>query len=149
MDFFKELADEIERDDNDNDLCLISKEPIDKQQMITLSCGHKFNYTSLYNELLYLKKNKNISDIVFVNKYQIKCPYCRKINDGILPMIKGIDNVKRIKYINSPDEHSIKVNNCSYIFKSGKKKGTICNKNTCNKLCYQHFNLMKKNINKT
>ena len=58
VDFFAELYKSLDVEevyDNDNNKCLITNQQLlDKH--VTLSCGHKFNYIPLYNDILNHKK---------------------------------------------------------------------------------------------
>ena len=84
LDFFSELQKGL-NDENDTDenqeLCLLSKQPLIKEQTLVLECGHKFNYMYIFNEIKQ-QKHKNLycsTDIVKLGLTQIKCPYCRNI----------------------------------------------------------------------
>ena len=52
IDFQNELYQLLSQESTDDDLCLISNLPLDDNP-IELSCGHKFNYHSIYNEIKY------------------------------------------------------------------------------------------------
>ena len=108
--------DEINEDDDNVEICPISKEPI--KDKITISCGHSFEYYSLFNELI-----KNNSSTKFH-----KCPYCRKRTTGFIPYY-DIPSMKKCYAVKG------KLNNfnnnylqCQHIFCSGKKKGEQCQK---------------------
>ena len=130
------------------DICFITNEKLE-ENYIKLPCNHTFNYIALYNELINQKNNwtkvKNISHLEShkLRAYQMKCPYCRRIYDGILPYV-NIEGVKRMKYVNTPNSKCIKLNTCSYVFKKGKRKEQKCGKNCINDYCEWH----KKIINK-
>ena len=69
---------------------------------------------------------------------QIKCPYCRKIHNNLLPF--DVDN--KIRGVNCPEKYCMSFLKCNYIFKSGKNKGLQCDKDviTINKkYCKKHF----------
>tara|TARA_B100001741_G_C16470865_1_gene559961 strand:- start:541 stop:1158 length:618 start_codon:yes stop_codon:yes gene_type:complete len=133
--------------ENDN-ICFITNEKLE-DNYIKLPCNHTFNYVALYNEIINQKNNwtkiKNISHLEShkLRAYQIKCPYCRTIYDGILPYV-NIDGVKRMKYVNSPNSKCIKLNTCNYVFKKGKRKGECCGKNCINEYCEWHKKLINK-----
>ena len=59
MSFYDILLEELSHTNNTNqdNICLITKEPL-QDNCITLDCGHKFNYTSLYNELLKFQRRR-------------------------------------------------------------------------------------------
>lgn len=145
MDFYKELYKEISintdtiNNDSSNNICLITQEPL-IDNYITLYCKHTFNYIPLYYELFNQQygflANKN-------TKYTIKCPYCRKITNGVLPYIPELIDKKNL-YVNQPKNKVIMLNNCVYIFKSGKNKGLKCDKNCIKDFCNQHLKIINK-----
>ena len=149
--FNKLLMQELSKesiDDYDN-ICLISNEPLEKEH-ITFTCKHKFNYINNLNEIKKQKyhiihRKYNNLEIQKLAKFQMKCPYCRKIQNGILPPKKNIDI---IKYVNWPKSKILKTNTCKYIFKSGKKKSQICNKSCIYTYCNQHNKIVEKQNNK-
>ena len=148
----KAMLNEEENEDEE-EICLISNEKLGKYK-ITLPCNHSFNYVALYNEILNQKNNwikiKHISHLETqkLGSYQIKCPYCRNIHNGLIPYIK-IDGVKKLKYINHPMSKVIHINSCKYEFKSGKRKGEWCGKNCLNEYCVNHANQLEKKSKNT
>ena len=142
--------------DNDN-LCLINYEKLDSNH-ITLYCNHKFNYVPLYKEILIQKRHKFSSgnylssnrNSIKLNSFQIYCPYCRKIQNKLLPYIPLYKDIKLLNSINSPASMCMKHLNCNHIFKTGKNISKKCNKNGFNTiygdLCYTHY---KQYLNKT
>lgn len=127
MSFYDILLEELSHNPNNSnqdDICLITKEPL-QDNFITLDCGHKFNYLSLYNELLKQKTNSNYFEIVNIKINETKCPYCRQITPKILPYI-DMNGVKIVKGVTSPKTYSMKLNDCEWIFLNGKKKGVQC-----------------------
>ena len=61
LDFFAELQKSLNENENENEneeLCLLSKEPLIKDETIVLECGHKFNYISIFNEIKQQKCKK-------------------------------------------------------------------------------------------
>jgi hypothetical protein len=126
-----------------DNLCLISHTKL-HTQYITLECGHKFNYNPIYDEIKNQKTQKNINEIQRLKLYQLKCPYCRNIQNKILPFYKDkIDMFPKVYGVNSPSKYCMYTSKCSHIFRSGKRKGTKClipcNSNLCN--------IHKKNVN--
>ena len=59
LELFNMILEE-NNDDLDDNKCLIDGLTL-KKNFITLDCGHKFNYISLYNEIVY-QKTKRILD---------------------------------------------------------------------------------------
>ena len=91
--------------------CYITNENLDTTK-ITLSCNHSFNYYPLYQEIVKQKcsiRNK----LNHLSLHTIECPYCRKLQNGVLPFIK-MAGVKRIKGVNSPKEWSLITKKCLY-----------------------------------
>ncbi len=129
---FKEaLLKTIHDNSNKENICLISQDPIPDYNLITLSCGHSFNYDILIKSL---EKNR-WTRIHIINKITgFNCPYCRKHHTSILPRIPELFS-KKIYGINYDTENSVKVNNCNHILKSGKK----CNKICLNEFCKTHY----------
>jgi sarcosine oxidase delta subunit len=146
MTSFLELLDaEFEKEDDHENICLITFEPLTDNH-VQLYCGHSFNYEAIYNEV-FQQKHKYISTAIKrVGKYQIKCPYCRNIQKGLLP---PRENFELVEKVNTPINHTMKEHICDHIFKRGSKKGTVCgirsretkckrhikNENTCVKQC--------------
>jgi sarcosine oxidase delta subunit len=144
--FNEELLKMICTDDVDDECCLIDGDALENNH-ITLKCGHKFNYFNIFNEVKCQKTVKNNKEIQHLKKSQIKCPYCRNIQNGILPHIEGYE---KIKNVNTPEKYVMKNNKCNYVFKSGKRKGLSCNKGCYYDNCKQHikYKTTKKNIKK-
>ena len=151
-DFFKMLELEMNKEESYDNTCLITNEPLENKY-ITLQCKHTFNYQPLVNEIIKQKifwikgrKYKNHLETQKLTKYQMKCPYCRTIQNGILPYLPSC---KKTPFVNWPQKYSLKLNKCPYVFKSGKKKNLPCNKPCSFEYCGQHLKLLekRKNIN--
>ena len=128
------LIDE-EEEKEEEEICLIDGTQL-KDQFIELKCSHKFNYLSILNEVKIQRKYNNL-ETQKLNPYQIKCPYCRIIHNGILPYYKTIFNTK-IHGVNWPPSKVLKSKKCQSILKSGKRKGETCSKPCINKYCGGH-----------
>jgi len=136
---------EDEKNDDEKKYCLISNTILEDNH-ITLGCGHKFNYYSIFHEIKNQKTKHNSKEIQHLYNNQLKCPYCRTVQKGLLP--DRIDFPK-IKSVNWPKSQQYKPNKCSYIFLSGKKKNMTCNKKCYNSFCTNHQNIMDKRLNKS
>ena len=90
---------------DDEETCLISQELLTKSH-IKLPCGHKFNYMPLYNEL-YKQKQKNHYETCNLKVNQVKCPYCRKVYDNILPYIQS-ECIEKTHGVNYPFKYCMK-----------------------------------------
>lgn len=152
FDFYKELKSNIETEstennehideEEDNQTCLISGEKIEKDTSITLECGHTFNYNPLFMDLSNYKQpghtNYSYSDNLHLNEHQIRCPYCRQVQQHILPYLPDIQ-CRRVRGVNYPPSLSMGKNFCSYVFKSGKNKNQACGKRCFREMCNQHY----------
>ena len=133
---------------NDDSICLLSHMPL-VEPIIKLSCGHHYNYVPLYNEIVIQKSKKNrvYQDNINLSTNQIKCPYCRKVYNHLLPYIPS-DGVNEIIGVNSPAKYCMRIWDCEWVFKSGKRKGQCClaaaNKTQYGLYCTQHLNYIKK-----
>ena len=130
--------------EEENDVCLISGENL-KNNHITLSCNHKFNYGPLFNEVRQWKSNYKNKSYCINNrihfKKQITCPYCRQTTDGLLPFYNDLNGIsyQKIWYVNWPKRYWLFPDKCKYIFASGKKKGKPCDKGCCGLFCKGHL----------
>lgn len=90
--------------DSNNNVCLITNEALNPFH-VTLECGHKFNYESLYQEVLRQKGRVGMHHYFEkIGMNQIKCPYCRNMNNALLPFIGNTPHpiIKRLIGINAP-----------------------------------------------
>lgn len=145
FDFYSELNNDC-NNDNVNETtydnkCLISGVVLQPNQTITLNCGHAFDYIALSNdtqESKYGKSAKTHYNSMKLRDHQIRCPYCRQIQDNILPYFPDIVK-KRIRGVNYPLSWGMGENSCNYVFKTGKNKGERCNKKCYRDKCHHHF----------
>lgn len=93
INFFEELyksldiSDEYIDDKSDNNVfCLISNEPLTTNH-VQMKCGHKFNYVPLFNDIHNHKSKFNHLEASngLLKANQIRCPYCRKKQEEVLP----------------------------------------------------------------
>jgi hypothetical protein len=116
-------SDDECKSEQQQNICLISNKILDKTQ-VKLECGHSFNYINLYNEV----KNQKGCDGSSINFYEtdklqpncIKCPYCRKIFNYLLPCAYDIDGVQLKKFVNSPKKMTMNLE-CSFKKSDGEK----------------------------
>ena len=127
-DFFNELYSQMCNETiNNSDFdkkCLITGDILENKY-ITLLCGHTFNYSSILKEVERQKYSVPKTEVQRLKKHELKCPYCRNIQNGILPLFDGYE---KIKYVNYPKTYSMKGEKCKYTFRYGKRKGQYCNK---------------------
>ena len=108
IDFFAELYKSLDIEENDqktdedNKLCLISNNPlIDKY--FEMNCGHKFNYIPLYLDIKNHKQKFNGLEgtLTRLGQDEIRCPYCREKQTGVLPYYAelGLEKLHGVNYI--------------------------------------------------
>jgi hypothetical protein len=101
IDFYAELYKSLdeENDDNDNNVCLITNQPLTDKHII-MNCGHKFNYVPIYKDLVNhkLKFNSMERSNDKLTKNQIRCPYCRNKQYNLLPYYEelGLEKVNGV-----------------------------------------------------
>ena len=140
------LLEENSDDESNEDRCLISNEPLIEDQTYIMSCNHKFNYGPLFNEIKKQKNNLTYSlETQKLKKNEIKCPYCRTIQPGLL--YKHPD-YPYVKYVNFPKKSVyVSKHKCMYTFIKGKRMNEECGKPTTyynTKYCEKHYKMMKK-----
>ena len=159
IDFYKELNKEEKL--LDEDICLITKEPL-SENFVKFSCGHTFNYTAIFNEVL--KQKYSINN--YCNKLNKKfvCPYCREPQTKLLPYYPEY-NFQQIQGINSDNPNFTmiidKYNNLVYEDTVVYFKGICCfttdeiycpnnyvvnHKPTNKTYCYTHLKQVKKQL---
>lgn len=143
--YLMQLISLEESTDESENKCLITGEPLNKHS-VTLMCKHSFNYVPLINEIRNQKKINSL-EVTHLRAYHIKCPYCRNIQNGVIPYCPEVFNIK-LKGINWPPAKLYRGNKCEAIYKSGKRKGEVCNKPCCGKYCTRHKNYCIKVTNK-
>jgi|694.fasta_scaffold51889_6 hypothetical protein len=100
LDFFSELYKSLDEEDNtesnnNDNLCLITNQLL-VDKFIELNCGHKFNYIPLYNDIYNHKKKFNNMEgsASSLKMNEIRCPYCRKKQLGVLPYYQDLISAK-------------------------------------------------------
>lgn len=142
FDFYKELENNINNSNEEKNTCLIDGTALGESH-ITLECGHKFNYIPLLNDVYEEKYNRSKNSYYYSYSYrrlsdnQLRCPYCRKIQEKILPYFPELYQ-KKLRGVNYPVALSMGDNHCSHVFKTGKNKGTACGKKCFREKCHQH-----------
>jgi hypothetical protein len=123
IDFFAELyksLDIIENDaktEEDEHNCLISNQPLIANH-VKMNCGHKFNYIPLYNDLVNHRDKfysmESVSGRIHLN--QIRCPYCRKKQEGVLPYYEemGLTKVNGVNFFDTTIKTSNSYNKCEH-----------------------------------
>jgi hypothetical protein len=126
IDFFAELYKSLDEEVNehkteeDNNLCLISNGPL-TDKFVQLDCGHKFNYIPLYLDVKNHKKLFNVmeSSSSRLNIDEIRCPYCRKRQKGLLPYYEELGLKEHgVNYIDPNMDYYVSSNckkKCEYL----------------------------------
>ena len=131
----------LDNESDDEEECLISGEKIELNPII-LECNHKFNYSSIFEEIKHQKKLNHL-EITKLKRKQMKCPYCRKVQNGLMPWRIGYE---KIKYVNWPPSACIKSNNCCHLLKRGKRKGQACGIKSYHTMCKKHTAMLESSI---
>jgi hypothetical protein len=117
IDFYSELNKLLNKDNsveegtkNKEEVCLISNEVL-TDKFVKLNCGHCFNYIPLYKDLVNQKQKFNIMEISEIKKDEIRCPYCRTKQQGVLTYYEelGLPKVNGVNIIEVD-----KINLCEY-----------------------------------
>jgi hypothetical protein len=98
IDFYSELYNSLDIEDTSNDfdnICLITNQQLTDKHVI-MNCGHKFNYLPIFYDIVNHKhkfnKMESISDRLKLD--QIRCPYCRKKQNVLLPYYQELGLAK-------------------------------------------------------
>ena len=117
IDFFSELNKLLNKENvknenvkNEENICLISNEEL-TDNFVKLNCGHSFNYIPLYKDLVNQKQKFNIMEIMELKKDEIRCPYCRTKQYGVLPYYEEL-GLPKINGVNTLEKE--KKNLCEY-----------------------------------
>jgi hypothetical protein len=128
IDFYSELyksLDENEsenKNDDENNICLITNQPL-TDKYVTMICGHKFNYIPLFKDILNHKNKFNSmeSKLTCSSLNEIRCPYCRNKQPGVLPYYSEFGFEK----INGVNDYSLyncssssAINKCQYLIEN-------------------------------
>lgn len=130
IDFYEELYKSMDttskEDKEDVKKCLITNEPL-QENHITLNCNHKFNYVPLFNDILNHKKKYNIMERKSLATKEIRCPYCRNIQNTLLPYIEdmGVPKIHGVNYYSEDKKNTHNYN----LYKDGFVNGTCEYKN--------------------
>jgi hypothetical protein len=109
INFFDELYKSLQDDEgeeNYEEICLITNEPL-TDKYVSLNCGHKFNYIPLYNDIINHKTKFNYMEGLSrkLTTNEIRCPYCRRKQQGLLPYYEDL-GLEKINGVNFYDPYS-------------------------------------------
>ena len=161
IDFFSELYKSLDDEDNqnkiesDNNLCLITNQPL-TDKFVELNCSHKFNYIPLFNDIYNHKKKFNNMEgtATSLNVNEIRCPYCRKKQLGVLPYYSELISTKTVgvNFYDTTVEQT-KSNSYNNPYSFGKCEfimpPSITNLNTVNGCCHNTYVTKMSYDNKT
>lgn len=108
IDFYSELYkslddNDVNHDNDDTNICLISDQPL-VEYFVQLQCGHKFNYAPLFLDIKNHKQKFNGLEGTTSKLHgdEIRCPYCRNKQKGVLPYYEelGLPKVHGVNYVN-------------------------------------------------
>ena len=120
IDFYSELYKSLDIEENeqktdeDNNLCLITNQPLIDKYFL-MECGHKFNYLPLFLDIKNHKQKFNGMEgsASRLNVDEIRCPYCRKKQKGLLPYYEEL-NLNKVHGVNFIDVHIKTSHNSSH-----------------------------------
>lgn len=120
-------SEETGENENEDNSCLLTKEPLQNIHIV-LSCGHKFNYVPIYREVI-AQKTIGVSSTGYYTSHslkrnEIKCPYCRNVQDKLLPYLE-FDGVNKKVNVNYPVKMSMTSQPCMHTHTASSKKGKI------------------------
>ena len=160
LNFYETLKQSIALHDSEKNeqegICPISNTPLETY-FFTFECGHKFNYEPLFKDLYNHKKKYNFMEGIkgHLNMNEIRCPFCRKKQTGLLPYYPELpfDKVHGVNYINqdiTEVTHGHSLLKCQFINPPESDGTTIkCQSNGnviisgfC--LCYPHYTQHKQ-----
>jgi len=141
INFYDELYKSLDDEDDQNhviveptksnECCLISGSPL-IDNYVTLDCNHKFNYVPLFNDIYNHKKKYNALERKILKIHEIRCPYCRNIQNKLLPYHEDMCvnmNVEKVHGVNFIDET---LTNKKYTDQGIYVHGTCCFEYVCN-----------------
>ena len=109
FDFYEELYKSLdieetnEKTEEDDNLCLITNQSL-TDNFVKLNCGHKFNYSPLFLDLKNHKQKFNGMEgsSSKLSTDEIRCPYCRTKQKGVLPYYEelGFPKINGVNHIN-------------------------------------------------
>lgn len=113
--FFEELYNSLDNEEifDEDNRCLITNEPL-SDKFVELECKHKFNYIPLYYDVLNHKKKFNCleNNSGKLSLEEIRCPYCRHKQKGLLPYYEelGLQKVNGINFYDPTEKIDTNMN---------------------------------------
>lgn len=164
LDFYEELNKSFENSNIElkSDKCCLITNDILTDKFIKLDCGHCFNYIPLWNEIYNQKFNQSFYKTINISEC-IQCPYCRKIQNSLLPFYSdfefkktyGVTSNNEMDKISLVNNKWVYINtikyfygNCSYCDENNlqcQKTNVLLYENINKTFCYKHLNQIKSN----
>jgi hypothetical protein len=150
IDFYQELyksldgEEDVNQGENQN-LCLITNQPL-TTHFIKLDCGHTFNYLPLYYDIYNHKKKFNSMETTggHLKLDEMRCPYCRNRQKGVLPYyeelgLEKVNGVNTVCEIKTPKDIDY-ITKCEYLTENPKFNPELpdSSMNTKNVNCYNY-----------
>lgn len=128
-----EFWDDEETEDELNNRCLITHDAL-LPDFVTLECGHKFNYDPLLQDLHKHKSAFNPMEFRPLRKNEIRCPFCRNVQETLLPWYES-----KPKYagINAHNPSDVKIPFC-HASPTCKAKYGVVRKEDNQPYCHAH-----------
>lgn len=104
-DMLNDMLNKEENEETNEEVCLITGEPLIKETAVTMICGHKFNHLPLFNDL----KNNIKTRYGNSDNNKIRCPYCRRPQNTLIPYNPDIVGVEKIAGINTVEFKNVYV----------------------------------------
>lgn len=125
IDFYEELYKSLDDDEDNNkteedkNLCLITNKQL-YDKFVEMECGHKFNYIPLYLDIKNHKQKYNGMEgsSTKLNVDEIRCPYCRKRQQGVLPYYEdlGLEKITGVNWFDVKNQYqSSQFKKCEYL----------------------------------
>ena len=106
-------------------------------------CGICYTSFSECSEVKTLSCNHQLCPHCYLRLQTQKCPYCRQISDHLLPYIPCEKGVAKIYGVNSPKTMCMKHKTCEWRFKTGNRRGILCQhdgfETEYGTMCEQHW----------
>lgn len=121
------------------DTCPISGVGLTSENTIKLECGHCFNASDIYNEVMRQKKHPSKTETQTLRKHEVKCPLCRVVQPRLLP---PHPHCPPVHGVNSPRRLCSFPKSCEYVFRHGKRAGEKCGRGCVGHHCDLHIHIL-------
>jgi hypothetical protein len=128
IDFYSELyksLDKEEENQENKNICLITNQPL-TEKFVKMDCGHTFNYIPLFYDIYNHKKKFNSMEASggHLKNNEIRCPYCRNKQNGVLPYYEELE-LEKVNGVNivcetKPTKENEYYTKCEYLTENPK-----------------------------